>query len=173
MPFANRLDDPHIFRPQDAAPRGEISVSARIITQGPVPQAISNEHGCQEFLHLFCLFESFLFSLEHSDALARERPLAREGLFRRRSLILCPPYSLSAVSLHHLGIAMSSNLEDDFATKRLVESIDEKLLWPIYFASVSHKSSPGSAFLCCSAYVIDINGLTVFGRQRVHRPRKS
>jgi hypothetical protein len=61
----------------NAAPQGEISVSSRIITQGPVPQAISNEVGGQEFLHLFCLFESFLFSPEHSDALARERPLAR------------------------------------------------------------------------------------------------
>jgi hypothetical protein len=67
------------------------------------------------------------------------------------------------VSLHQLGIATSSNLEDDFATKSLVESIDEKLLWPIYFVRVSHKFSRSSAFLCCLAHVIDINSLAVLG----------
>ena len=93
----------------------------------------------------------------------RGSALSLEGSFPSSIANLCPPYLLSPVSLHHLGSAISSSLEDDFAAKSLVESIDEKLLWPIYFVRVSHKFSRGSAFLCCLAHVIDINSLTVLG----------
>lgn len=58
-----------------------------------------------------------------------------DGYFPSSIANLCPPYSLSPVSLHHLGIAISSNLDDDFATKSLVESNDEKLLWPKYLSA--------------------------------------
>jgi hypothetical protein len=65
----------------------------------------------------------------------RGRALSLDGSFPSSIANLCPPYSLSPVSLRHLGVAISSNLEDDFATKSVVESIDEKLLWPIYLSA--------------------------------------
>jgi hypothetical protein len=94
-------------------------------------RAISSEVGCcQDFLHLFFLpFESFLFSVEYPMRL-RGSALWLDGSFPASIFNLCSSYSLSPVSLHHLGVAISSNLEDDFATMSLVESIDEKLLWP-------------------------------------------
>jgi hypothetical protein len=65
----------------------------------------------------------------------RGSALSLEGSFPSSIANLCPPYLLSAVPFRHLGSAISSNLEDDFATKSLVESIDEKLLWLIYLSA--------------------------------------
>ena len=57
----------------------------------------------------------------------RGSALLLDGSFPSSIANLCRPYSLSPVSLHHLGIVISANLDDDFATKGLVESNDEKL----------------------------------------------
>jgi hypothetical protein len=73
--------------------------------------AISNEAGrCQEVsLSFFASVNPLLFSIEHTRALAQERPFPRRIFFRRRSLSVSP-YALSPVFLHPFGAAHQTSL---------------------------------------------------------------
>src|SRR5215831_5944005 len=74
------------------------------------PSAITRPAVSRGFFIFFASLNLFLFSIEHTRALAQVRPFTREIFFRRRSLFPCPPYALSPVFLHHCGVVHQTSL---------------------------------------------------------------
>ena len=66
-------------------------------------------------------------------------------------------------SLRRCPPRISSNLEDDFATKSLAEAIDEKLLWPYMCPREPQILARFGILMLFLTYVIDIDSLTVLG----------
>jgi hypothetical protein len=60
--------------------------------------SLTRSAGVKRFSSSFLNLRIFFFSIGHTPARAREDPFAGRIFFRRRSLLLCPPYALSPVT---------------------------------------------------------------------------